>query len=147
MAEERHTLHTAKAALDSGLITEADYACVKDAFLKAQQIRAGLDAGFIQESDYQQVKAAFLHALNLQTAPGASHALGEAAGRTADYFIRSANWHVWRSEPVQVCFRGLSSIVGFSVPAAHKSLSQAGRTLPGSPACLSSLFVPWSCSL
>ncbi|KAK9804944.1 hypothetical protein WJX73_001605 [Symbiochloris irregularis] len=82
MAEERHTLHTARAALDSGLITEADYACVKDAFLKAQQIKAGLDAGFIQESDYQQVKAAFLQALNLQTAPGASHTLastGEAA--------------------------------------------------------------------
>lgn len=76
MADERHTLHTAKAALDSGLITDTDYACVKDAFLKAQQIKAGLDAGFIQESDYQHVKAAFLHALNLQTAPGASHALG-----------------------------------------------------------------------
>ena len=76
MAEDRHTLHTAKAALDNGLITPADYESVKDAFLKAQQIKAGLDAGFIQEADYDHVKHAFLQSLQLQSAPAAARTLG-----------------------------------------------------------------------
>ena len=76
MAENQQVLHTAKAALDSGLITSTDYDSVKDAFLRAQQIKAGLDAGFILQSDYDQVKHAFLQSLRLQTAPAAAATLG-----------------------------------------------------------------------
>lgn len=76
MGDGRQVLDTAKAALDSGLITNSDYDSVKDAFLRAQQIKAGLDAGFIRESDYNEVKQAFLHSLRLHSAPAAAAALG-----------------------------------------------------------------------
>ena len=76
MTEGRQVLDTAKAALNSGLITSADYDSVKDAFLRAQQIKAGLDAGFILESDYNEVKQAFLHSLRMHSAPAATAALG-----------------------------------------------------------------------
>ena len=76
MSDGQQVLQTAKAALDSGLITNADYDSVKDAFLRAQQIKAGLDAGFIVESDYNEVKHAFLKSLQLHTAPAAAGALG-----------------------------------------------------------------------
>ena len=76
MAGNPHVLRAAKEALDDNLITTSDYDSVKDAFLRAQQIKAGLDAGFILEADYDQVKQAFLHSLKLQTAPASAAALG-----------------------------------------------------------------------
>ena len=43
------SLVNAKAALDLGLLTAEDYGRVKEAFLKAQELRAGIDAGLIEE--------------------------------------------------------------------------------------------------
>ena len=43
------SLVSAKAALDLGLVTPEDYGRVKEAYLKAMELRAGIDAGLIEE--------------------------------------------------------------------------------------------------
>lgn len=65
---ELQVLRTAKQALDEGLIAPEDFDIVKNAFLKAQQIKAGLDAGFIREEEYQRTRDAFLHSLDFRLA-------------------------------------------------------------------------------
>ena len=57
------SLHTAREAVEKGLISQDDYSAVKAAFLRAQQIKAGLDSGFLKPEDYQEVKRAFLQSL------------------------------------------------------------------------------------
>eukprot|EP00889_Picochlorum_renovo_P004539 jgi/Picre1/31569/NNA_006921.t1 len=56
MGSNLQSLVNAKAALDLGLLTEDDYARVKESFLKAQQLRSAIDAGLIEEG--QQVEQA-----------------------------------------------------------------------------------------
>ena len=75
MSAAIQTLTNAKEALDAQLITKADFDTVKDAFLRAQQLKAGLDAGFILEADYQHVKHAFFESLRIGSAPAATSAL------------------------------------------------------------------------
>ena len=79
MSAAIQTLTNAKEALDADLITRADFDTVKDAFLRAQQLKAGLDAGFILEADYQHVKHAFFDSLRIGSAPAAASALSESA--------------------------------------------------------------------
>lgn len=62
MADGAASLRTAQQALQDGLISEADYDQVKQAFVKAQQFKAGLDAGFLGQEDYDEVKRRFLSA-------------------------------------------------------------------------------------
>eukprot|EP00201_Polytomella_parva_P003883 CAMPEP_0175073152 /NCGR_PEP_ID=MMETSP0052_2-20121109/20371_1 /TAXON_ID=51329 ORGANISM="Polytomella parva, Strain SAG 63-3" /NCGR_SAMPLE_ID=MMETSP0052_2 /ASSEMBLY_ACC=CAM_ASM_000194 /LENGTH=320 /DNA_ID=CAMNT_0016340865 /DNA_START=46 /DNA_END=1008 /DNA_ORIENTATION=- len=57
-------LRTAKQAFEEGLIEKNDYDSIKNAFLRAQQIKAGLDAGFISQGLYAQARDSFLHALD-----------------------------------------------------------------------------------
>ncbi|GMH33768.1 hypothetical protein BSKO_01602 [Bryopsis sp. KO-2023] len=71
---ELATLRTAKAALDEGLITQADFNSVKEGFLNAQRIKAGLDAGFIPEEDFAQASAAFFESLGVSPQTASSGA-------------------------------------------------------------------------
>jgi hypothetical protein len=57
------TLLSTKAALDLGLISQADFEAVKSAFLRAQQIKAALDVGLIKQDDYEETKQSFLGSL------------------------------------------------------------------------------------
>jgi cofilin len=55
------SLVNAKAALDLGLLDEADYVRVKESFLKAQQLRAAIDAGLIEDGEQvEQARGGFL---------------------------------------------------------------------------------------
>lgn len=60
-----------KAALDLGLISQADFDSVKNSFLKAQQIKAAVDVGLIKPEDYDSTKQSFLSSL-LGVAPAAA---------------------------------------------------------------------------
>lgn len=90
MADGAASLRTARQALQDGLISDADYDQVKQAFVKAQQFKAGLDAGFLGQEDYDEVKRRFLDAfygLSISSqdgGPGMAQAFGsgEAAGET-----------------------------------------------------------------
>lgn len=57
------SLLSTKAALDLGLISQADFDAVKSAFLRAQQIKAALDVGLIKPEDYEETKREFLGSL------------------------------------------------------------------------------------
>lgn len=58
-----HALRNGKAALDAGLITQADYDALKATFLTAQQLRAGIDAGLIKEEDVAATKSSYLSSI------------------------------------------------------------------------------------
>ncbi|KAG1668151.1 hypothetical protein FOA52_005143 [Chlamydomonas sp. UWO 241] len=62
-------LRTAKMAMQEELIDQSDFDFIKQAFLKAQQIKAGMDAGFLREEDYIAARDAFLKSLDFKT-PG-----------------------------------------------------------------------------
>ena len=68
------TLLSTKAALDLGLISQADFDAVKNSFLRAQQIKAALDVGLIRQADYESAKLEYLGSL-----AGASTALAPTA--------------------------------------------------------------------
>ncbi|KAL4422340.1 hypothetical protein ABPG75_008537 [Micractinium tetrahymenae] len=57
------SLLSTKAALDLGLISQADFDAVKSAFLRAQQIKSALDVGLIKPEDYDETKRSFLGSL------------------------------------------------------------------------------------
>ncbi|KFM27205.1 Actophorin [Auxenochlorella protothecoides] len=54
------TLLSTKAALDLGLVTQADFDMVKTSFLRAQQLKAAVDVGVLREEDYEATKSQFL---------------------------------------------------------------------------------------
>lgn len=73
------SLLSTKAALDLGLVSQADFDAVKNAFLRAQQIKSALDVGLIKPEDYEETKRSFLGSLigggaAAVTAPAASAA-------------------------------------------------------------------------
>ena len=68
MADSLQSLVNTKAALDLGLVTQADYDAVKSAFLKAQQLRTAMDSGLISQDDFEANKTRYLASLTLQEA-------------------------------------------------------------------------------
>lgn len=81
------SLLSTKAALDLGLVSQADFDAVKNAFLRAQQIKSALDVGLIKPEDYEETKQSFLGSLigggaAAVTAPAAA-AAPPAAGAAA----------------------------------------------------------------
>ena len=77
------TLMTAKAALEAGLIEQADFDAVKAAFLKAQSLKAGLDAGVMSASDVEEARGAFLESLDLHGQGGGGGGGGGGGSRNA----------------------------------------------------------------
>ena len=65
MALELQVLRTAKAALDEGLLENADYERVKSAFMQALAIKGGVDSGFLGDSDMQEARAQFFQAAGM----------------------------------------------------------------------------------
>eukprot|EP00210_Caulerpa_lentillifera_P002000 g1917.t1 len=59
------SLKTAKAALDAGLITQADFDSVKDGFIAAQKLKTGVDAGLLRKEDYDKSRDAFLELMGV----------------------------------------------------------------------------------
>lgn len=57
------SLLSTKAALDLGLISQADFDAVKSSFLRAQQIKSAVDVGLIKQEDYENTKQSFLGSL------------------------------------------------------------------------------------
>ncbi|KAI7842449.1 hypothetical protein COHA_004088 [Chlorella ohadii] len=77
------SLLSTKAALDLGLISQADFDAVKNAFLRAQQIKAALDVGLIKPEDYEETKREFLGALAGGIAPASTAGSKGAAAAAA----------------------------------------------------------------
>jgi cofilin len=79
-------LRTAKLAMQEDLIDQADFDFIKQAFLKAQQIKAGMDAGFLRQEDFEQARDAFLKSLDFsveRVAPAAAAPQHAAAAHVA----------------------------------------------------------------
>lgn len=81
------SLLSTKAALDLGLISQADFDAVKSSFLRAQQIKSAVDVGLIKQEDYENTKQSFLGSLlgpaTEPAAPVAAAAPQPAAPRAA----------------------------------------------------------------
>ncbi|GAB4821375.1 hypothetical protein N2152v2_008421 [Parachlorella kessleri] len=89
MAESQlQTLLSTKAALDLGLISQADFDSVKAAFIRSQQIKAALDTGLIKAEDYESVKREFLNSLQ---PGGVSAAAAPAAPAVPQSYHRTAS--------------------------------------------------------
>eukprot|EP00873_Tetraselmis_striata_P033565 jgi/Tetstr1/453829/TSEL_003993.t2 len=89
-------LQTCKAALDGGLIGQADYDRVKDAWLRAQSLKAAFDAGFMSERDYDQVKLDFLASLGSVLSGGiggASNGVAAPSAAPAGHTAHSKSHH------------------------------------------------------
>eukprot|EP00798_Chlamydomonas_sp_ICE-L_P015749 gene15749-21872_t len=79
-------------AMEEGLLDQADFDCVKIAFLKAQQIKAGMDAGFLREQDYLQARDSFLQSLDFTVSGGGARPVAgaqPAANKTASSWQRN----------------------------------------------------------
>lgn len=82
------SLLSTKAALDLGLVAQADFDAVKNSFLRAQQIKSAVDVGLIKPEDYEETKRSFLDSLigggaGAVTAPAAAAAPPPAAAASA----------------------------------------------------------------
>lgn len=63
-------LRETKAALDAGLLTQADYDAAKSWFLRLQQVKAGADAGILTREDLDTVRASFLESIGAGVVAG-----------------------------------------------------------------------------
>jgi cofilin len=63
-------LRETKAALDAGLLTQADYDAAKSWFLRLQQVKAGADAGILTREDLDAVRASFLESIGAGVVAG-----------------------------------------------------------------------------
>ena len=74
------SLVSAKAALDLGLVTPEDYGRVKEAYLKAMELRAGIDAGLIEEgAQVADAREGFVGMVLSSSTPAAAAAAGAGA--------------------------------------------------------------------
>lgn len=58
-------METAKAALDKGLITQADFDSIKEGFVAAQKLKSGIDAGLLKIEDYERARDAFFELMGV----------------------------------------------------------------------------------